>query len=306
MHSLFCLSLLLVGLIAVPCVSQAKPSSKAVKDAGLIFQDEVSQKIIVDLKHGSETAEHAFSDLEGRLIPGTKEYVALVHVIEQDLKADQNIEVPSLSELRKKFDEAFGRFKMVAATAVEKSSARLPASAELQFSLIPEAGYIHPSLKGYRLIPLETGAMLVSESGDKRVFGFRGAKVGDKIEVSVRDNLQNGSLLALRCKESVWLIYLSQMGEEELSKIDWSKQLEFQTAETAPTAEQSLKVIVEEGAISVKSGLAEKRLSPTSGRVIVDEESGEVATTSAPVRSENREPAASENEKSSIVQPIEE
>lgn len=283
------------------------------KDIGLIFQDEVSQEIIVDMKSGGDMAEHAFSDLEGRLKPGTREYQALLHVIEQEISADKNIEIPSLSELRKKYDEAFARLAMVteapppnatvaAEPAAHKSSERVPASSELQFSIVPDAGYTNPSLKGYRLIPLETGAMLVSESGDKRVFGFQGIKVGDdQFEVSLGATVSEGSLLALRRKESIWLIHLSRSAKEERLKIDWSKRLEFPTSDEAG---QALKVTVDGEAISVESGQLVKRVASASGRLLVDVESTDVAQPSVPVKPENREPAAA-SESSSVVHPIE-
>jgi len=302
MRSLFQLVSIAAFLMAFSQVSAAKPS----KDAGFLFQDEVSQEIIVDTKSGSSQSEHAFSDLEGRLKPGTKEYQALLHVIEHELKADKNIEVPSLTDLRKKYDLAYGRLALIAESApVEETSARLPASLELQFSAIPDAGYTNPSLKGYRLIPLDAGAMLVSESGEKRVFGFGNASKGEGFEVSVGEVVDTGSLLALRGKDAVWLIHLSRPSKEQALKIDWSKRLEFPLLETDSLGAPSLKVTVQDQAIAVESGSSIKRLASANGRLLEEplKASAESSTASSPA-SESREPASPSAE-SSIVQPIE-
>lgn len=297
--------------------------AKTSKDAGLLFLDEVSREIVVDMKSGGKMAEHAFSDLEGRLKPGTNEYQALLHVIEQEMKADKNIEVPSLSELRKKYDEAFLRLAMVAEPVSKPEVASLPAeeaaekpseprasvSLELQFSVIPEAGYTNPSLKGYRLIPLETGAMLVSESGDKRVFGFRDAKEGDDFEVSVGEIVDAGSLLALRRKDSVWIIHLSRAKSEETLKIDWSKRLEFPLPEADSLAAQGLKITIQDQAIAVESGPIVKRLASANGHLLLDAVKADDVLSSEPVQT--REPASPAAHTppaagdSSIVQPIE-
>lgn len=307
----------------------------------MIFQDEVSQEIVVDAKSGGEMAEHAFSDLEGRLKPGTKEYQALLHVIEQEMKADKNIEVPSLTELRKKYDQAFQRLALLPETekgqevsretadtsirvpptlvppsaeqtaeqTFKQAEARTPTSLELHFSVIPEAGYTNPALKGFRLIPLQTGAMLVAESGDKRVYSFRDLKGGADgdgmaVEVSVGDFVESGSLLALRRRESVWLIHLSGTSKQDSLKIDWSKKLEFPFSEAEPQGEKSLKITFEDQAIAVESGTFIRRLAQASGRLLAEDAQGEEVLSPGPAKA--REPASPLPAGDlSIVQPIE-
>ena len=147
--------------------------------------------------------------------------------------------------------------------------------------------------------------MLVSESGEKRVFGFGNASKGEGFEVSVGEVVDTGSLLALRGKDAVWLIHLSRPSKEQALKIDWSKRLEFPLLETDSLGAPSLKVTVQDQAIAVESGSSIKRLASAHGRLLEEplKASAESSTASSPA-SESREPASPSAE-SSIVQPIE-